>query len=186
MAKKLPSTDVVVVGLGWAGSIIANELADEGLSVIGFERGPWRDTASDFNIASATDELRYSRRQELMLRTKQNTTTMRNSVTETALPMRTWGSFHPGNGTGGAGNHWAGITFRFQPHEFRLHSYLTERYGKELSPELTLQDWGTDWEEMEPFYTKFDRLAGVSGKAGNIKGVIQEGGNTFEGARFRR
>ncbi len=183
MAKKLPSTDVVVVGLGWAGSIIANELADEGLSVIGFERGPWRDTASDFNIASATDELRYSRRQELMLRTKQNTTTMRNSVTETALPMRTWGSFHPGNGTGGAGNHWAGITFRFQPHEFRLHSYLTERYGKELSPELTLQDWGTDWEEMEPFYTKFDRLAGVSGKAGNIKGVIQEGGNTFEGAR---
>ncbi|TDV72448.1 GMC family oxidoreductase [Pseudomonas sp. LP_7_YM] len=183
MAKKLPSTDVVVVGLGWAGSIIANELADENLKVIGFERGPWRDTAADFNVASAADELRYSRRQDLMLRTRQNTTTMRNSINETALPMRTWGSFHPGNGTGGAGNHWAGITFRFQPHEFRLNSYLTERYGKELSPELTLQDWGTDWEEMEPFYTKFDRLAGVSGKAGNIKGAIQEGGNTFEGAR---
>ena len=29
--KKLPKTDVVVIGLGWAGSIIANELADEGL-----------------------------------------------------------------------------------------------------------------------------------------------------------
>ncbi|MET0609974.1 MAG: GMC family oxidoreductase [Pseudomonas caspiana] len=183
MARKLPSTDVVVVGLGWAGSIIANELADEGLNVMGFERGPWRDTAADFNIASATDELRYARRQDLMLRTRQNTCTIRNNVTETALPMRSWGSFHPGNGTGGAGNHWAGIAFRFQPEEFRLHSHLTERYGKELPAELTLQDWGTDWEEMEPFYTKFDRLAGVSGKAGNIKGVIQEGGNTFEGAR---
>jgi gluconate 2-dehydrogenase alpha chain len=183
MARKLPSTDVVVVGLGWAGSIIANELADEGLNVMGFERGPWRDTAADFNIASATDELRYARRQDLMLRTKQNTCTIRNNVTETALPMRSWGSFHPGNGTGGAGNHWAGIAFRFQPEEFRLHSHLTERYGKELPAELTLQDWGTDWEEMEPFYTKFDRLAGVSGKAGNIKGEIQEGGNTFEGAR---
>ncbi|RAU39477.1 MULTISPECIES: GMC family oxidoreductase [unclassified Pseudomonas] len=183
MAKKLPATDVVVVGLGWAGSIIANELADEGLNVIGFERGPWRDTAADFNVASAADELRYNRRQDLMLRTRQNTTTIRNSLHETALPMRSWGSFHPGNGTGGAGNHWAGITFRFQPHEFRLHSHLTERYGKELSPELTLQDWGTDWEEMEPFYAKFDRLAGISGKAGNIKGVIQEGGNPFEGAR---
>jgi gluconate 2-dehydrogenase alpha chain len=183
MARKLPSTDVVVVGLGWAGSIIANELADEGLNVMGFERGPWRDTAADFNIASATDELRYARRQDLMLRTKQNTCTIRNNVTETALPMRSWGSFHPGNGTGGAGNHWAGIAFRFQPEEFRLHSHLTERYGKELPAELTLQDWGTDWEEMEPFYTKFDRLAGVSGKAGNIKGAIQEGGNTFEGAR---
>jgi gluconate 2-dehydrogenase alpha chain len=183
MAKKLPSTDIVVVGLGWAGSIIANELADTGLNVIGFERGPWRDTASDFNLASAADELRYNRRQELMLRTKQNTCTMRNSASETALPMRTWGSFHPGNGTGGAGNHWAGIAFRFQPHEFRLHSHLTERYGKELPAELTLQDWGTDWEEMEPYYAAFDRLAGVSGKAGNIKGQIIEGGNTFEGAR---
>ncbi|MBD8597560.1 MULTISPECIES: GMC family oxidoreductase [Pseudomonas] len=183
MAKKLPSTDVVVVGLGWAGSIIANELADENLKIIGFERGPWRDTAADFNVASAADELRYNRRQDLMVRTRQNTTTIRNSVTETALPMRSWGSFHPGNGTGGAGNHWAGISFRFQPHEFRLHSHLSERYGKELSPELTLQDWGTDWDEMEPFYAKFDRLAGISGKAGNIKGVIQEGGNTFEGPR---
>ena len=88
MVKKLPSTDVVVVGLGWAGSIIANELADEGLRVIGFERGPWRDTATDFNVASAADELRYNRRQDLMLRTRQNTTTIRNNVTETALPMR--------------------------------------------------------------------------------------------------
>ena len=30
MTRKLPATDVVVVGLGWAGSIIAKELADEG------------------------------------------------------------------------------------------------------------------------------------------------------------
>ncbi|WP_263263054.1 GMC family oxidoreductase [Pseudomonas sp. RIT-PI-S] len=183
MARKLPATDVVVVGLGWAGAIVSHELAAAGLSVIGLERGPWRDTAVDFNIASIADELRYSRRQELMLRNRQNTCTVRNSPSETALPMRVWGSFHPGNGTGGAGNHWAGITFRFQPEEFRLHSHLTERYGKELSPELTLQDWGTDWEEMEPFYTRFERLAGISGQAGNIKGTLIEGGNPFEGPR---
>ena len=45
MAKRLPHKDVVVVGLGWAGSIIANELTDEGLDVVAIERGPWRDTA---------------------------------------------------------------------------------------------------------------------------------------------
>ncbi|WP_437420578.1 hypothetical protein [Stutzerimonas chloritidismutans] len=106
MTKKLPATDVVVIGLGWAGSIIANELADEGLEVIGLERGPWRDTARDFNIASVTDELRYLRRQELMLRPMQNAVTVRNNPSQTALPMREWGSFHPGNGVGGAGNHW--------------------------------------------------------------------------------
>jgi len=184
MATKLPKTDVVIIGLGWAGSIIANELTDEGLDVVALERGPWRDTATDFNIASAADELRYSQRQDLMLRTVQNTITMRNNPSQTALPMRNWGSFHPGNGTGGAGNHWAGITFRFQPEEFRLKSYLTEKYGSAAMPkELTLQDWGTDWSEMEPFYDAFDKVAGTSGKAGNLKGEIQEGGNPFEGAR---
>lgn len=184
MATKLPHKDVVIVGLGWAGAIIANELTDEGLDVVAIERGPWRDTARDFNIETITDELRYNQRQELMLRTAQNTVTVRNNTSQTALPMRSWGSFHPGNGTGGAGNHWAGITFRFQPQEFRLRSYLTEKYGASAMPaELTLQDWGTDWDEMEPHYAAFDRIAGISGKAGNLGGTIQEGGNPFEGPR---
>lgn len=182
MATKLPPKDVVVVGLGWAGAIIANELTDEGLDVVAIERGPWRDTARDFNIATAPDELRYNTRQELMLQTAQNTITVRNNVSETALPMRSWGSFHPGNGTGGAGNHWAGISFRFGPEEFRLKSHLTEKYGA-IPSELVLQDWGTDWTEMEPHYAAFDRVAGLSGKAGNLRGVIQDGGNPFEGPR---
>lgn len=175
---------MVVIGLGWAGAIIANELVDEGLNVVGIERGPWRDTARDFNVATVPDELRYVSRQELMLRTAQNTITIRNDPSQTALPMRSWGSFHPGNGTGGAGNHWAGITFRFQPHEFRLRSHLLERYGADaMPPELTLQDWGTDWAEMEPHYAAFERLAGISGKAANVNGEHREGGNPFEGMR---
>ncbi|MCS2608224.1 GMC family oxidoreductase [Halomonas dongshanensis] len=184
MATKLPPTDAVVVGLGWAGAIIANQLVDAGLKVVGVERGPWRDTAKDFNIASVTDELRYAQRQELMLRTAQNTITMRNTPSQTALPMRQWGSFHPGNGTGGAGNHWAGITFRFQPEEFRLRSHLEERYGADSIPdELSLQDWGTDWDEMEPFYDAFEKVAGTSGRAGQLTSGQQDGGNPFEGAR---
>lgn len=181
---KLPETDVVVVGLGWAGSILAHELASEGLKVVAIERGPWRDTAADFNVASAADELRYARRKDLMVRTAQNAITVRNNSNEMALPMREWGSVHVGNGAGGGGNHWAGLTWRFQPNEFRLHSHLKERYGaKAIDPELTIQDWGTDWEEMEPFYHRFEQIAGISGKAGNLKGVIQEGGNPFEGPR---
>lgn len=184
MARKLPHKDVVIVGLGWAGAIIANELTDEGLDVVAIERGPWRDTARDFNIATVTDELRYNQRQELMLQTAQNTVTVRNNTSQTALPMRSWGSFHPGNGTGGAGTHWAGITFRFQPSEFRLKSHLVEKYGAGAMPEeLTLQDWGTDWGEMEPHYAAFEALAGISGKAGNVGGAIQDGGNPFEGPR---
>src|SRR6516225_5963491 len=39
---------VVIVGLGWTGSILAHELAATGLNVVAIERGPWRDTATDF------------------------------------------------------------------------------------------------------------------------------------------
>ena len=44
-------------------------------------------------------------------------------------------------------------------------------------------DWGITWDEIEPYYTRADKLVGSSGKAGNIRGKIIEGGNIFEGAR---
>ncbi|PZQ47507.1 MAG: GMC family oxidoreductase [Rhodovulum sulfidophilum] len=184
-ATRLPRKDAVVIGLGWAGSIIAKEMVDAGLEVIGLERGPWMETGVDFNINTAPDELRYARRQELMLQTVQNTVTARNDSSQEALPMRQWGSFHPGNGTGGAGLHWAGIAWRFQPEEFRLASYLREKYGDEIDPALTLQDWDTDWSEMEPAYDYWERIAGISGEAGNIQGTLQGRGNPFEGPRER-
>src|SRR5437868_8746974 len=48
MARKLPRKDVVIIGLGWTGSIMAHELTDEGLDVIAIERGPWRDAPTEF------------------------------------------------------------------------------------------------------------------------------------------
>jgi gluconate 2-dehydrogenase alpha chain len=48
---------------------------------------------------------------------------------------------------------------------------------------MTVQDWGVTYDELEPYYDKFDKLAGISGKAGNLKGKIVEGGNPFEGWR---
>jgi gluconate 2-dehydrogenase alpha chain len=67
MARRLPRKDVVIVGLGWTGSILALELARTGLEVVAIERGPWRDTATDFNIGTAPDELRYAVRQDIFL-----------------------------------------------------------------------------------------------------------------------
>ena len=59
MARILPRKDVVIMGLGWTGSILAHELTEAGLDVLAIERGPWRDTATDFNIGYMPDELRY-------------------------------------------------------------------------------------------------------------------------------
>jgi gluconate 2-dehydrogenase alpha chain len=125
-------------------------------------------------------------RHDIFLRPKQETLTMRNNPSQTALPIRKWGSFLPGNGVGGAGVHWNGQTWRFLPDDFRIRSHMLERYGEGIFPENHhIQDWPVSYDELEPYYDKFEYLAGISGKAGNVKGRIQPGGNPFEGARER-
>ncbi|MGB6537439.1 MAG: GMC family oxidoreductase [Xanthobacteraceae bacterium] len=186
MARKLPHRDVVIIGLGWTGSILANELTDAGLDVVAIERGPWRDTATDFLISYAQDELRYRLQHELFLRPSQISVTFRNNGNQTALPVRTWGAFMLGNGAGGAGVHWNAETWRFLPTDFTLKSHLTQRYGANFLPaDMTIQDWGITYEQLEPHYDEFERLCGTSGQAGNLNGAIQAGGNPFEGPRSR-
>jgi len=186
MARTLPARDVVIVGLGWTGSILANELTDAGLTVTAIERGPWRDAPTDFPPNAAQDELRYRIRHELFLQPAQTTFTFRNSMSQSALPIRTWGAFMPPNGVGGGGVHWNAETWRFLPSDFVLRTHLTQRYGARfLPPDMTIQDWGVTYEELEPCYDRFEYLCGTSGTAGNLRGQIQPGGNPFEGPRSR-
>ena len=67
MARLLPKKDAVIIGLGWTGAILAQQLTEAGLDVVAIERGPWRDTATDFNIGYMQDELRYAIRKDLFL-----------------------------------------------------------------------------------------------------------------------
>jgi gluconate 2-dehydrogenase alpha chain len=184
MARKLPSVDVVIVGFGWTGAIIAEQLTAEGLQVLALERGVWRDTSTDFAVTNAQDELRYRYRGELFEELVRGTVTFRNDASQTALPMRRLGSFLPGTNVGGSGLHWNGQTWRFLPSDFLAKSHNEQRYGP-LAEDMTVQDWGVTYEELEPHYDQFEYLCGISGKAGNLKGVKQEGGNPFEGARAR-
>lgn len=184
MVKTLPETDVVTIGFGWTGSILAYELTKAGQRVVAIERGPWRDTATNFSPSYAPDEYRYSIRKDLMLQPAQEAITFRNKQVQFALPVREYNGFFPGAGVGGAGLHWNGQTWRFLPTDFKLRSHLEERYGKNFLPgDMTIQDWGVSYDELEPFYDKFEKLCGISGKAGNLKGQIQEGGNPYEGWR---
>ena len=186
MARKLPKKDVAIIGLGWTGSILANELTDEGLDVIAIERGPWRDAPTDFPTTFDQDELRYRIRHELFLRPEQLTFTFRNKMSEQALPIRDWGAFMPMTGVGGGGVHWNAETFRFLPSDFVLKTHLTQRYGAKFLPDdMTIQDYGVTYDDLEPHYDQFEYLCGTSGAAGNLKGQILEGGNPFEGPRSR-
>jgi gluconate 2-dehydrogenase alpha chain len=186
MATKLKPVDVVTVGVGLTGTILAKELADTGLKVVGIERGRWRDTDPDFAMPGAHDELKYVIHKELMQDLSKETITFRNAMNETALPMRQLGSFLPGEGVGGAAVHWGGLTWRFLPWDFETKSRTLARYGaKQVAEDCTLQDWGVTYEELEPHFNRFEYLYGVSGKAGNLQGKIIPGGNPFEGSRSK-
>ena len=186
MTKKLPHVDIVIVGAGWTGGILAKELASTGLKILMLERGQSRTPSDDFTLPMLRDELRYAQRSETMMDVAKDTYTIRNRVSETALPMRRLGSFTPGEGVGGAGVHWNGITWRWPDHEMNIRTRYEERYGKKFIPaDMTLQDWGVSGKELEPYYDKFEYTAGVSGKAGNLRGQIQPGGNPFEDSRAR-
>jgi len=127
MATKLKPVDVAIVGVGLTGTIMAKELAESGLKVVGLERGHWRDTDPDFAMPYAHDELRFVGRHELMQDLSRETITFRNNAAETALPMRQLGSFRPGEGVGGAAVHWGGLTWRFLPWDFEMRSRTLAR-----------------------------------------------------------
>lgn len=184
MATRLKEVDAVIVGLGWTGGILAKELAQAGLKVVALERGAMRSAASDYALPGIRDELRFVHRHDLMQNTERDTVTVRNNVKQEALPMRRLGSFLPGESVGGSAIHWSGGTWRWPDMEFKIRSQYEERYGKNFIPaDMTIQDWGISYAELEPYYDKFERTAGVSGKAGNLRGQIQAGGNPFEAPR---
>ena len=185
-ATRLPSVDALLVGFGWTGAIMGQELTDAGLNVLALERGTWRDTPTDFATTFAQDELRYYWRHALFEPLAHETLTIRNKPSQAALPMRRLGSFLPGTNVGGSGVHWNGQVWRFLPSDFVAKSHNLERYGaKQFVEGMTVQDWGITYDELEPHYDRFEYLCGIAGKAGNLKGAIVEGGNPFEGPRQR-
>jgi gluconate 2-dehydrogenase alpha chain len=175
----------VFVGFGIVGGIIASELSKRatGLKMVGLERGPFRTTNPDF-LMDHFDEFRYAVQGQLFQDLSRETWTFRNDPQGSALPVRQYGAWLPGNGVGGAMVHWNGQLWRFLDYFFEYRSHLEQRYGKSFLPEdTTIQDWGITYGELEPYYTQFDKTFGIAGKAGNIQGVVQPGGNPFEGPR---
>ena len=57
----------------------------------------------------------------------------------------------------------AGTTSRFK--------HTLARYGRAAIPtDMKPQDWGVSYDELEPYYDKFEFLCGICGKAGNLRG----------------
>jgi gluconate 2-dehydrogenase alpha chain len=179
-----PKVEVVTVGAGWTAGIIAQQLTQDGYQVVSIEAGG--DRFANPHFQHNHDTLYHMLRTGLMFHLSKETWTWRPNPKAPSLPIRQFGSFHPGIGVGGAGVHWAAQTWRFYPSDFRYRSHHIERYGAEKIPAgCTVQDWGITYEELERFYTQADYEIGLSGQTGNLNGAILPGGNPFEGPRSR-
>jgi gluconate 2-dehydrogenase alpha chain len=172
-------TDVVIVGVGAAGGILAAELGKAGMKVIGLERGPRLETR-DF---MPQDELRFFERMDLRPDPKRMPVTWRPNVNATAHPL---GALNYGNQAGGGTVHYGALSWRMHENDFRARSATIERYGAAAIPEdSSLADWPVSYAELEPFYDQAEYELGVAGKAGNIQGRRIAGGNVLEAPRSR-
>ncbi len=171
-------TDVVIVGAGAAGAILAAELSKAGMQVIALERGV-RHKNADFSA----DELRFFQRQDTRPNVKRQPVTWRPNANAHATPLRT---LNYGNQAGGGTVHYGAVSWRFHEDDFRARTHTIERYGAKAIPaDSSLADWPLSYAELEPFYDRAEYDLGVSGKAGNPKGKKIAGGNTFEAPRNR-
>src|SRR5580693_8723957 len=121
-------SDVVMVGIGAAGGILAAELAKSGLRVIALERGPRLKTA-DF---TPHDELRYFQRQDLRPNPKRQPITWRANASVRAHPLPI---LNYGNQAGGGTVHYGALSWRFHEDDFRVRSQTSERYGSTAIPQ---------------------------------------------------
>ncbi|MEM7034531.1 MAG: GMC family oxidoreductase [Chloroflexota bacterium] len=155
--------DVILVGLGAMGSIVAPILAKAGLKVLALEAGPWR-TKQDF----LPDELghAYYARASMGQKFGHEVPQWRREANESTSQEATFSLGRMMNGVGGSVVHYGAWLRRFHPHHFQAHARVKERWGLDVLPEgCTLANWPISYADLEPYYNQLDHLVGIAGDA---------------------
>ena len=188
MATRLKEVDAVMVGMGWTGSIMARELTKAGLTVVGLERGEDMHAAREFRPAqhprraqihappgagagsgAGDGHVPQSRRRRPRCRCAAWARSCR-AIASAAPPII-----------------GAGCTGAICRADHLCRSHIVNRYGAKVIPEdMTIQDWAMTYDELEPYYDRFEKLCGVSGKAGNLRGQKIDGRQCFRRAAQQR
>jgi len=141
--KTLNKRTVVIVGGGLTAGLIARQLTDKGVEVVVLERGGDHTDGAEAKLPTQRDELRWDVRQGLVQDWSVQTYSLRYHRQDVALPVRWMEAFLPGEGMGGAANHWNGHTWRWAEYDPVLRSHHVQRYGAKAIPaDMPLQDWG--------------------------------------------
>ncbi|MBM2320262.1 MULTISPECIES: GMC family oxidoreductase [Marivita] len=143
---------VVIIGTGAGGGVLANELAQKGISVVALEAGG-RHLPDDF----INDEWE-SFGQLAWLDPRTTSGDWRVAKDFSGLPAWIVKS------VGGTTQHWAGASLRFQDHEWKAKTTYGDVQG------ANLLDWPIDPREMDDYYTKAEDKLGVT-RTGNRPGL---------------
>lgn len=135
---------VVIVGTGAGGGVLANELAQKGVSVVSLEAGG-RYLPDDY----INDEWESFGQ---LAWTDARTTSGDWRVAKDFPGLPTWIV----KAVGGSTVHWAGASLRFQDHEWKAAT----TYGD--VPGANLLDWPINSEEMAPWYDLAEKKLGVT------------------------
>ncbi|MBI2877978.1 MAG: gluconate 2-dehydrogenase subunit 3 family protein, partial [Candidatus Tectomicrobia bacterium] len=128
--------DVLIVGAGAAGGVLAQLLSQKGASVLVLEAGPWWDPASDY----CNDELEMHKLNWPW--------SIGWEGADPVRPVSGWG-------VGGSTQRYLGWSPRFQEADFQVRS----RDG-------VAEDWPIGYTDLEPYYEWVERMIGVAGGEG--------------------
>ncbi len=162
MMRKHRRTDVCVVGLGASGGVIAAELANAGLEVVGLEAGPHLKRERFEAHSEAHDEFAHVRLGRL--RWMQPEVLVYNGGPPMVFPL-----IARNIGVGGP-LHWSCFSYRFHESDFMVRSASGAPAGSSVA------DWPIRYADLEPYYDRAEYAFGVSGAAGS---------NPFEAPRRR-
>jgi glucose dehydrogenase len=174
--------DVVIIGAGISGGLIAYELVQAGKTVLMLEAGPDQTTSKDRNLfvenfykaGQRTPESAYP---EVPAAPKATTTALyerpyngyldQAGSGETNIPdnvANNWFKSTFERRVGGTTWHWLGTCLRLVPNDFKMRSvYNPDAPG--------FADWPIDYNDLAPWYDKAAIEMGVSGSADYLFGI---------------
>ena len=153
--------DVCIVGTGAGASGVAHTLTEAGIKVLMLERGGFLKE-QDFS----KDEIAYCKRDIVTPNLKESYHTieaLENGKWVKTPTYVTESSFFNGNIVGGSSNFMSGYFHRLKPVDFKLLS----TYGAIKGANIV--DWVIDYDELEPYFEKVERIVGISGEVSPYK-----------------
>lgn len=168
--------DVLLVGVGAMGGLVAQTFADAGLTVVGLEAGPWR--TKDECLPEELGQAYYARgglgpkfqleTPRWRQRADQEETHAATFDAEGDTHEATFSLGRMVNGVGGSAGHYGAWLRRFHPSHFRPLTRIIDKFGRNALPEgCTLADWPVTYDDLEPYYTRLEHLIGVAGDDSN-------------------